>query len=79
MPASPASLDRGVATIRTSLDRLVKKDKLSEADAAATIARVSVSQPFDANKNACSRLQVAEGIYPVRKLGCLDHFIHGPM
>jgi 3-hydroxybutyryl-CoA dehydrogenase len=37
--AQPA-VDRGIAAIRTSLDRLVKKEKLSAHDAAAIVARI---------------------------------------
>ncbi len=36
-----ASLDRGVATIEKNLDRMVKKEKISEADKASTLASIT--------------------------------------
>ena len=41
--ASPEALARGVAAIEKSLGRLVKKEKISEADAAAALGRISRS------------------------------------
>ena len=37
---SDAAVAKGVATIATSLDRLIKKEKLTEADKAAAMARI---------------------------------------
>jgi 3-hydroxybutyryl-CoA dehydrogenase len=42
-----AAVARGLATIAGSLDRLVKKDKLSAADKAATLARIKGSTTYD--------------------------------
>jgi 3-hydroxybutyryl-CoA dehydrogenase len=42
-----AALDRGVATVGTSLERLVKKDKLSAADRDAALARIRGSTSYD--------------------------------
>ena len=36
---SDAAVAKGVATVASSLDRLVKKEKISEADKAAALAR----------------------------------------
>ena len=41
-----AALDRGVATIGASLDKLVKKEKLSAADREATLARISKTTDY---------------------------------
>jgi 3-hydroxybutyryl-CoA dehydrogenase len=41
-----AALDRGVATIGASLDKLVKNDKLSAADREATLARISKTTDY---------------------------------
>ena len=38
-----AALERGVKTVSGSLDRLVKKEKLTEADKAAALGRISTS------------------------------------
>lgn len=42
-----AALARGIKTITTSLDRLIKKGKLSEADKAAQLGRIAVGTTFD--------------------------------
>jgi 3-hydroxybutyryl-CoA dehydrogenase len=42
-----AALDRGVATVGTSLERLVKKDTLSAADRDAALARIRGSTSYD--------------------------------
>ena len=41
--AAEAALDKGVATIETNLGRLVKKERMTQADADAALARVSKS------------------------------------
>jgi 3-hydroxybutyryl-CoA dehydrogenase len=41
--AAEAALDKGLATIEKNLGRLVKKERMTEADAAAALARVSKS------------------------------------
>ncbi len=43
MDVNPAALERGKATIASSLDRLVKKDKLTAADRDAALARVETA------------------------------------
>lgn len=43
---SDAAVERGLAALGTSLDRLVKKEKMSAADRAATIARIRGSTRY---------------------------------
>jgi len=45
---SAAAVERGIATLSGSLDRLVKKDKLTAADKAAAVARVKGSTDYAA-------------------------------
>ncbi|MCL1960447.1 MAG: 3-hydroxybutyryl-CoA dehydrogenase [Desulfovibrionaceae bacterium] len=47
-----AAVDKGLATIGKSLDRLVAKDKMSEADKAAALARIEGSVNYDGLKAA---------------------------
>ena len=49
---SQAALDKGIATIAASLDRLIKKDKLTEADKAAAMGRIQGSTQMEAFKSA---------------------------
>ena len=49
---SDAAVERGIATISGSLDRLVKKDKLSADDKAAAVARVKGSTDYAALTDA---------------------------
>ena len=44
---SQAAVDKGLATIAASLDRLIKKDKITEADKAAALGRIQVSTSYD--------------------------------
>ena len=44
---SDAAVAKGVATVASSLDRLVKKEKISEADKAAALARIQGSSSYD--------------------------------
>jgi 3-hydroxybutyryl-CoA dehydrogenase len=43
-----AQLERGVATVASSLDRLIKKEKLTEADKQAALNRISTSTDLKA-------------------------------
>jgi 3-hydroxybutyryl-CoA dehydrogenase len=52
-------LDRGVKTIDTSLDRLVKKDKLSAADKAEVLARIKTSTDLAALKDCDLLIEAA--------------------
>jgi 3-hydroxybutyryl-CoA dehydrogenase len=47
-----AAVDKGLATIGKSLERLVVKDKLTEADQAAALARIKGSTCYDDLKDA---------------------------
>ena len=47
-----AAVDKGVATVAGSLDRLIKKDKLSEADKSAIMGRIKASVNYDDLKSA---------------------------
>ena len=49
---SDAAVAKGVATVASSLDRLVKKEKISEADKAAALARIQGSSNYDDLKGA---------------------------
>ena len=49
--AQPA-LDKGLATVGKSLDRLVAKQKMTEADKAAALGRITTSVSYDALKSA---------------------------
>ena len=44
---SQAAVDKGLATIAASLDRLIKKEKITEADKAAALGRIQVSTSYD--------------------------------
>lgn len=47
-----ASLDRGVGAIRTSLGRFVAKDKISQEDADAAVARITTTTELEAAADA---------------------------
>jgi 3-hydroxybutyryl-CoA dehydrogenase len=49
---SEAAVAKGVATISGSLDRLIKKEKITEDDKAAALARIKVSTSYDDLKEA---------------------------
>jgi len=49
---SDAAVNKGIATVGSSLDRLIKKDKISEADKDAALARIKGSTSYDALKAA---------------------------
>ncbi|KWR91236.1 3-hydroxybutyryl-CoA dehydrogenase [Cupriavidus sp. IDO] len=44
---SDAAVQKGVAAVSGSLDRLIKKEKISEADKAAALARIKGSTSYD--------------------------------
>lgn len=44
---SQAAVDKGLATIASSLDRLIKKEKITEADKAAALGRIQGSTSYD--------------------------------
>lgn len=47
LDVAQAALDRGLATVRGNLERLIKKDKLSQADADAALARIHCTTGYD--------------------------------
>ena len=49
---SEAAVQKGLATITSSLDRLIKKEKITEADKAAALSRITASSSYDDFKTA---------------------------
>jgi len=49
---SEAAVSKGLNTIASSLDRLIKKEKITEADKAAALAHIQVSTQYDDLKKA---------------------------
>ena len=47
-----AAVDKGLATVAASLDRLIKKEKITEADKAAALGRIQGSTSYDDLKGA---------------------------
>ncbi len=56
---SQAAVDRGLATVGGSLDRLVKKDKLSAADKAAIVGRIKGTTSYDDLKSCDLLIEAA--------------------
>jgi 3-hydroxybutyryl-CoA dehydrogenase len=54
-----AAVDRGIATVGGSLERLVKKDKLSAADREAALARIRGSTRYDDLKGLALVIEAA--------------------
>ena len=46
---SEAAVAKGLATVSGSLDRLIKKEKITEADKAAALSRIKTSTSSDSN------------------------------
>ncbi|GAA3986624.1 3-hydroxybutyryl-CoA dehydrogenase [Comamonas faecalis] len=49
---SDAAVQKGIATVAASLDRLIKKEKITAADKDAALARIKGSTQYDALKTA---------------------------
>ena len=49
---SDAAVAKGLATVSSSLDRLIKKEKITEADKAAALSRIKTSTRYDDLKGA---------------------------
>ena len=49
---SDAAVQKGLATVAGSLDRLIKKEQISEADKSAALARIKTSTNYDDLKSA---------------------------
>ena len=54
-----AALQKGLATIAGSLDRLIKKEKLTEAEKSAALARIQTSTQYEALKSAQMVIEAA--------------------
>jgi len=69
-----AAVDRGLATIGSSFDRLIKKDKLSPAQKAQALALVSGSTRYDDLKSAQLVIEAAteNAALKIKILGQLD-------
>jgi 3-hydroxybutyryl-CoA dehydrogenase len=63
---SEAAVSKGLATIAKSLDRWVSKDKITEADKAAALARVKGSTQYDDLKVADLVIEAATENHPVK-------------
>jgi 3-hydroxybutyryl-CoA dehydrogenase len=61
-----APLDKAVKTIDGSLDRLVKKEKMSAADKAATLGRIRTSTELDAHREAGLVIEAATENLPIK-------------
>jgi 3-hydroxybutyryl-CoA dehydrogenase len=48
---SEAAVAKGIATVASSLDRLIKKEKITEADKSAALARIQGSTQYEALKS----------------------------
>ncbi len=63
---SDAALQKGVATVSGSLDRLVKKEKMTEADKAAALGRIQTSTDYAAFKGAQIVIEAATENYELK-------------
>ena len=63
---SDAAVAKGVATVAGSLDRLIKKEKISEADKAAALARIKTSTSYEDLKAAQLVIEAATENYELK-------------
>ncbi len=63
---SDAAVSKGLATIGKSLDRLVSKEKISEADKASALARVQGSTRYEDLQQADLVIEAATENHPVK-------------
>ena len=63
---SEAAVQKGLATVSGSLDRLVKKEKISAADKDAAMARIQVSTSYDELKAAQLVIEAATENYDLK-------------
>ena len=61
-----AALQKGMATVSGSLDRLVKKEKMNEADKAAALARIQTSTDYAAFKGVQIVIEAATEKYELK-------------
>ncbi|PIT74689.1 3-hydroxybutyryl-CoA dehydrogenase [Limnohabitans sp. JirII-29] len=63
---SEASVAKGIATVAGSLDRLIKKEKITEADKAAALSRIQGSTNYDDLKTAQLVIEAATENYELK-------------
>ncbi|MDR3451645.1 MAG: 3-hydroxybutyryl-CoA dehydrogenase [Rhodoferax sp.] len=63
---SDAAIGKGLAAVAGSLDRLLKKEKISEADKAAALARIKTSTRYDDFKTAQLVIEAATENYELK-------------
>ncbi|GGH60342.1 3-hydroxybutyryl-CoA dehydrogenase [Comamonas phosphati] len=63
---SEAAVQKGLATVAGSLDRLIKKEKITEADKAAALARIKTSTSYDDLKSAQLVIEAATENYELK-------------
>ena len=63
---SDAAVQKGLASVASSLDRLVKKEKITEADKAAALARIQGSTHYDDLKAAQLVIEAATENYELK-------------
>ncbi|WP_280188343.1 3-hydroxybutyryl-CoA dehydrogenase [Delftia sp. PS-11] len=63
---SEAAVQKGLGTVSSSLDRLIKKEKLTEADKAAALARIQTSTDYGALKGAQLVIEAATENYDLK-------------
>ena len=61
-----AALQKGLATIASSFDRLIKKEKLTEAEKTAALARIQTSTQYEALKPAQLVIEAATENEPLK-------------
>ena len=63
---SDAAVQKGLANVGSSLDRLIKKEKITEADKAAALSRIKVSTNYDDLKAAQLVIEAATENYELK-------------
>jgi 3-hydroxybutyryl-CoA dehydrogenase len=63
---SDAAVAKGLATVSGSLDRLIKKEKITEADKAAALSRITTSTRYDDLKVAQLVIEAATENYDLK-------------
>ena len=64
---SEAAVAKGVATVASSLERLIKKDKISPSDRDAALARIQGSTSYDDLKSAQLVIEAATENYELKR------------
>ena len=63
---SDAAVAKGLATVSGSLDRLIKKEKITEADKSAALSRIKTSTSYDDLKGAQLVIEAATENYDLK-------------